>query len=235
MVIYGARPVQEVLQNAANALRELIVDDERKATELGADVRVRIVDTAKLDEICEGGNHQGIAAEVIDFPYTSLAAIRDATRDRGRACVLVLDQVQDPQNLGTILRTAAAFGVDGVLIGKDRSAQVTPAVIRASAGLAYRVPVARVTNTSRALEELKEAGFWTVGAVMADAQPPWAIDFDMKTALVMGAEGSGIRRLVAQNCDFRVEIPMAEGVDSLNVASSTAVLLYEIARSAGQG
>ena len=134
----------------------------------------------------------------------------------------------------SIQRAAAAFGVHGVLIGKDRSAQVTPAVIRASAGLAYRVPVARVTNTSRALEDLKDAGFWAVGAVMGDAQPPWAIDFDMKTALVMGAEGSGIRKLVAENCDLRVEIPMAQGVDSLNVSASAAVLLYEIARSARQ-
>lgn len=230
MVIYGSRPVEELVRNAPHAIREVFVTDTARGGSLGVDAAIRTVDKNELDRITDGGNHQGIAVRVAEFPFSSLDAIIAATEDEPRARVVILDQVQDPQNLGAILRTAAAFGVHGVLIPKDRAATVTPAVVRASAGFAFSVRVARVTNVARALEQLKEAGYWTVGAVVEEGVPPWEIDFDMKTALVVGAEGPGIRRLVAEACDFRVAVPMAAGVDSLNVSVSTGVLLYEIVR-----
>lgn len=238
MHIYGIHPTEELLRTAPDQIYTIFaadpsaskLDDVRTlATSLGLSLQQASYD--ELDRMAEGGNHQGIVIQTRPFEYVGLDAVLHATKDAGRACVLVLDQIQDPHNLGAILRSAAAMGVDGVIIPKDRAAGVTAAVVRASAGQALRVRVARITNVARTLDELKDQGWWTAGAMLGEHTTDlWDMDFQMKTALVMGSEHQGIRRLVGEKCDFKVRIPMAAGVESLNVASAASILLYEVRR-----
>lgn len=235
MIIYGTHPVEEVLELVPDRIHRLIssrwgAKELARIAELSKanGVKVDHVPGPSLDELVDG-NHQGIAAELHPFNYAPLERVIERTAENPHACVLVLDQVQDPQNFGSILRSAAGLGIDAVIVPKDRAASVTGVVVRASAGLAFRVPVVQVTNVARCLDELKEHGFWTVGAFM-DGTPAWDIDFRMKTALVMGSEQKGIRPLVERKCDFRTSIPMKLGTESLNVGVASAILLYEIKR-----
>jgi 23S rRNA (guanosine2251-2'-O)-methyltransferase len=237
LIVYGRHPVEELLQAAPAQVERIVVDRGGRTDGLTLPEGLRIdVDAGELDRLTNGGNHQGIAAVLGPFRYTPLGELLAAVEDQTTACVVVLDQVQDPHNLGAILRSAAAFGADGVVIAKDRSASVTDTVVRTSAGLAYRVPIARVTNIARTLREMKEDHrFWAVATVLGGDTDIWDIDFKMKTALVMGGEGPGIRRLVEETCDFQARIPMQVGVDSLNVSVATGVVLYEIARQVRPG
>jgi 23S rRNA (guanosine2251-2'-O)-methyltransferase len=238
MYIYGVHPSEELLRTAPDQVHAIFSTDPNsgKLEEVRSLVetyglRLRHASQGDLDRMSEGGNHQGIVVQTRPFEYATLEYVLSKTKDASRACVLVLDQIQDPQNLGAILRSAAAMGVDGVLIPKDRAAGVTGAVVRASAGQALRVPVVCITNVARTLDELKDEGWWTAGAAAGENSTDlWEMDFDMKTALVMGSEHEGIRRLVAEKCDFHVQVPMAGGVESLNVASAASVLLYEVRR-----
>jgi 23S rRNA (guanosine2251-2'-O)-methyltransferase len=240
MRIYGIHPVEELLTVAPDRVTKVYASDAGSQSMetirrlvAKTDALIEPAPEARLDELSHGGNHQGVVAEATPFQYVELDDLLDRTSESSRACVVVLDQVQDPQNLGAILRSAAAMGVDGVVIPKDRAAGVTGAVVRASSGQAYRVPVAQITNVARTVDRLKEHGYWSVGADMnEESQDVWDIDFDMKTALVIGSEHQGIRRLVAEKCDFRARIPMEAGVESLNVASAATVMFYEIRRQA---
>src|SRR5262249_26734021 len=144
--------------------------------------------------------------------------------------LVVLDGVQDPRNLGAIVRSANAFGADGVVIAKDRAAPVTAAAVKASAGATELTPIARVTNLVRALETMKERGIWTVGAVGAAAPAPPAVDLRGPIALVLGAEARGLRPLVLRSCDHKVQIPMSGRLASLNVSVAAGILLYEARR-----
>lgn len=228
-VVYGRHPVEEILAVARPQVQRILVDRADRVRDLDVTGLPVDVDPAALEELCRGGNHQGIAAVLGEFRYADLAAL--AAIESG--CVVVLDQVQDPHNLGAVLRTAAAIGVAGVVIARDRSAAVTDTVIRTSAGLAYRVPVAQVTNIARSLEELAAAGFWSVATVMDAEQTIWDVDLGGKIAIVMGGEGPGIRRLVLEKCDFRARIPMAEGAESLNVSVAAGIAMYEWRRQRG--
>ncbi len=237
MYIYGIHPAEEMLRNRPDRVLNIYcartdasnLEQIRALAEKG---RLNLVQTdpSKLDELAENGNHQGIVLETAPFNYLHLDSLLEKLGDRKRACFVILEAVQDPGNLGAILRSAAAMGVDAVLLPKDRAASITAAVIRASAGMAYSVPVARITNVARTLVTLREHGFWAVASVAEGGQDVWEIDFDMRTALVLGGEHGGIRRLVAETCDFRARIPMASGVESLNVASAASIFLYEVRR-----
>lgn len=236
MIVYGTHPVEEALIAAPNRIKR-VLSSRWDAAELArvrslcdeAKIRTEALSREDMDLFAEG-NNQGVAAELSSFPYADLDRVLQGLGDRSQACVLVLDQVQDPQNLGAILRSAAGMGVDALVIPKDRAVEVTGTVVRASAGLAFRVPIVQVTNIARTLESLKASQFWCVGTFMDDATPAWDLDFQMRTALVMGSEHKGIRPLVEKACDFRVSIPMSKGAESLNVATATAILLYEIRR-----
>lgn len=237
MKIFGVHPVEELLETAPEQVRSVSsarwdaaeLTTVRLACErLG--IRMRSVGREQLDEWAAGTKHQGIVAELPEFQFAELTDVLADTRDVTAACVVVLDQVQDPHNLGAIVRTAAGLGASAVVIPKDRAVSVTPAVVRASAGLVFRVPVVQVTNVSRALESLKEAGYWTIGTFMDGEKTPWEMDLAMKTAIVMGGEHKGIRPLVEKNCDFRVRIPLAQGAESLNVSVAAAILMYEFRR-----
>jgi 23S rRNA (guanosine2251-2'-O)-methyltransferase len=173
-----------------------------------------------------------VVAVVGEYNYAQLDELIQAAERSGRPpLLLVLDSVQDPQNFGALVRTAHVAGAHGIIIPKDRAVGVTPAVVKTSAGATEHVRIATVVNVARALEELKEANVWIAGAVAAGgSKAPWEIDFTVAIALVLGAEGKGIRPLVLRGCDLLVKIPMLGKVASLNVGAAGAMLLYEVVR-----
>jgi 23S rRNA (guanosine2251-2'-O)-methyltransferase len=207
------------------ALRELV--------EIAKKANVQPVEKARpsLDALTHGAAHQGAVAITGDYPYKQIEDLVDAARREGRPpLILVLDSVQDPQNLGALIRTAHVAGVHGVVIAKDRAAAITPTVVKASAGATEHIRVAQVVNIARALEELKEHDVWIAGAVAQGGQEPWRADLKAPLAIVLGAEGKGIRPLVLRGCDLLLRIPMHGKVASLNVAAAGAMLLYETIR-----
>ncbi len=191
-----------------------------------------------LDRRAQGQRHQGVLGEGAAFAYTDLSVLLEAVREKGAAAlVLALDGVTDPHNLGAVLRSAAPAGVDGVVLPERRSAQVNESVVRASAGTAGRVPVARVVNLGRALDELKDAGGWLYGLAAGEGSVSYLEEpFDRATVLVMGAEGEGLHQKIAERCDRLLRIPMPGQVESLNVSAAAAVALFRVlaARSAGR-
>jgi 23S rRNA (guanosine2251-2'-O)-methyltransferase len=189
-------------------------------------IAVEIVDRRQLDRL-QPGHHQGVLAEADPFRYTRLQDLLGAPRP----LVLVLDSLQDPQNFGTLLRTAQACGVDGVVIPEHRSVGVTAAVVSASAGSVEHLRIARETNLSRAIESLKAKNVWVYGLAVDARRPYWDIDWTGASALVVGAEGPGLGRLVRESCDELVSIPMAAGaVQSLNASVAGSLVLYEAYR-----
>lgn len=188
-------------------------------------------DRRKLDAMSKTGSHQGVVAITPAAEYSSVEAILERAAERGeKPLIIVCDEISDPHNLGAIIRTAEASGAHGVIIPKRRSAGLTAIVAKTSAGAAFHLPVARVPNISGALRELKAAGVWVYGADMEGESTLWSTDFTGATALVIGSEGSGLERLVRQDCDFLVKIPMSGKIASLNASVSAALLMYEAAR-----
>lgn len=239
MVIYGINSVVEALR--AGRVREVRVagrsDDRlRELVELAArrGVRVRHVARDALDAEAEGGIHQGVVAEVKALPPATLADLA-RPREGGLPLIVVLDGVEDPQNVGAIIRTVDAAGGAGVVRQTRRAAPLTGATAKASAGAVHHLPVAEVVNIARALEELKELGVWCVG-LDADAETPYyGLDLAVPLALVVGAEGHGLRRLVRERCDLVAAIPMRGHVSSLNVSAATAIVLFEAVRQRRTG
>ena len=238
--LFGLNPVLEALRARPETIERLYLAEgalsPKVAGELlsrASDRRIRVdrVDRERLSRLAEGGVHQGVVAEARDFEYRELEELIALAAEGPRAPLLVLlDGIQDPHNLGAIIRSAHALGAQGVVLMKDRAASVTPAVVKASAGAALHTAVARVTNLSRAIEALKKAGYWTCALDPQGSQTPWEVDLAGPLAVVVGAEGEGVRKGVLGHCDFRLRIPMQGQVDSLNASVSAGVLLYEIAR-----
>ena len=233
MLIYGINPVIEALRaGRVTSLRVSQRHDDRLmavvrlAEEHG--IAVRRVSGQDLDRAARGGVHQGVVAEskeATNFTIEELIA-----RAAGPPLLVVLDGIEDPHNLGAILRTVDAAGAHGVVRQLRHAAPLGGAAAKASAGAVSHVPVADVVNIARAVETLKEAGVWTVG-LAGDADTMYdAIDFTVPTAVVVGAEGTGLRRLVRERCDFIAQIPMRGHVSSLNVSVATGVVLYEALR-----
>lgn len=235
MIVYGINPVREalrrghvsrlmVLQGHTGGGRvQAIVDAAREAG-----VRVERVERPALDRAARHGVHQGVAA-VIDEPETrSIADLVNGAK--GAPLLVVLDGIEDPQNLGAILRVADAAGVDGVVRQTRHAAPLSGATAKASAGAVAHVKIADVVNVARAIEELKGANVWTVGLDADASQTYDSIDFRQPTAIVLGAEGTGLRRLVKESCDLLAAIPMRGTVGSLNVATAAAVVLFEAVR-----
>jgi len=179
--------------------------------------------------------HQGVAAEITPLPPWSEDQLFAALEGAAAPLLLALDGVQDPHNLGACLRTADACGVLAVIVPKDRAAQLTPAARKVAAGAAETTPVVTVTNLARTLRLLKEAGLWTVGAEAASEKGADTVDFTGPVVLVLGAEGSGLRQLTRQNCDFLVRLPRLGAVESLNVSVAAGMLLYEAVRQRSRG
>ncbi len=225
----GDRTVQSVLiaegTEVGPQLRELI------ATAAARSVAVVNVSRDALDKRAATKHHQGVIALVEDARYSHLQEIIEAAHATGDApLIVVLDGIQDPQNFGAIARTVDAAGGHGMVAAERRAVGVTPGSVRASAGALEHVPVARVVNISRAIEDLKAAGFWVVGLDMAGSRPYTSVDMTRPVAIVVGSEGEGISRLVKEKCDFIVSIPMKGKLGSLNASAAAAVVLFEVVR-----
>ncbi len=193
-------------------------------------IPVEFSDRGRLDKLCPGA-HQGIVALVAPYRYWDLEALRARALEATEpVCLLALDGVEDPMNVGSILRVAGAFGVGGVVIPKDRACGLTPAVAKASAGAVEHVAVARVVNLVRALEELKEGGFWVVGTAPEASVAVDDFDWAIAAVVVLGGEKKGMRPLVAAACDETVAVPLDGPVGALNVAATAAIVCYEIWR-----
>jgi 23S rRNA (guanosine2251-2'-O)-methyltransferase len=234
LVVTGANPVLELLRSGAPVERVVIGPGPRR-TELMSETRRRGVpcvegDRATLDRLAGRAGHQGTVAYAPPFRYRALEDI-DAASVR---CILVLDGIQDPRNLGAILRTARAAGVGGVVLPQDRSCGITSVVVGASAGTLFGLRIARVPNLVQAMKRLKAVGFWLTGLVPAATRSLFELTELDRIALVVGGEGDGLRALVRRTCDFEVRIPMAAGVESLNVSVAAGVALFELCRKAGQ-
>lgn len=237
--LFGIHAVQAALDYSPQKIRRAWIDSQRLDARLkpvidelmALGLQPEKTERKKLDRMAEGKNHQGIVVAV------ELPAMRgeDQLKQDVEALTqtpfyLVLDQVQDPHNLGACLRTADAVGVHGIIVTKDNAAGITPTVCKVASGAAETVPVYQVTNLARVLRWLKEQNIWVMGAAGEADQTVYDMKLDMPLALVMGTEGSGMRHLTRQHCDFLVKIPMVGQVESLNVSVAAGVLLYEIFR-----
>jgi len=242
-IIYGMNPVLEALRGTRRAFELFVAgtgNDKRLekllklAVEKGVPVRKR--DKADLSRLCGTDHHQGVALRVEGFAYASLEDILSRCRNsKERGLLLVLDGVQDPHNLGAVIRSAACAGAHGVIIPKDRAARITPTVEKASAGAVETVAVAQVTNVAQTLDELKKEGFWIYGADDSARATLFSLDFTGDVVLVIGGEGEGIRPLVRKKCDGLFSIPMGGGVSSLNASVAAGVALFEAVRQRMSG
>ena len=240
--VYGRHPVIEALR-AGHAARVYVAREARDAPVLrelheaarDAGVPVQAVPRADLDRMLANRNHQGVAAAYHQHDYATLDDIQAVAERAGEpGLVLALDGVQDPGNVGSLLRSAEGAGVHGVVLPRHRAAGVTPTVVRASAGAAEHLAIAQEANLTRTLEWFKRVGYWTVG-LSEDATTPYdEIDATRPLVVVVGGEGKGLGRLVGEACDYRVRLPMRGRVESLNAAVSGAILLYEIRRQRDQ-
>ncbi|SDC77692.1 23S rRNA (guanosine2251-2'-O)-methyltransferase [Melghirimyces thermohalophilus] len=242
--VIGRQGVREALGAGRQVAKLLVADGAGKgkgglgplleeARQKG--ITVQFVPRKKLDDIARGGNHQGVAAQVEAYRYAGVDELFRRAEERGESpFFLLLDGVEDPHNLGSMLRTADAAGAHGVIIPKRRAAGLTQTVAKTSAGAIEHIPVARVTNLNRTAEELKERGVWLFGSD-ADAPEPYdRVDYSGAVGLVIGSEGKGISRLLKEKCDFLVRLPMKGRVSSLNASVAGALLMYEVVRSRGR-
>ncbi|MGA8764654.1 MAG: 23S rRNA (guanosine(2251)-2'-O)-methyltransferase RlmB [Candidatus Sulfotelmatobacter sp.] len=235
--IYGINSVTEALKARGRAFEWVGMAKERHDIRLQRliedcrrlSVPVRFLSRSELDGMAGTAAHQGVVAVTGAKQYNNLNDVIEAKRGR-YSLVVVLDGVEDPHNLGAILRTADAAGANGVVIPERRAASVTGTVTKASAGASEHLPIAKVTNIARTVEELKEQNLWTVGLDERGKQIYDALDYNMDCALILGSEGKGLHDLVKKKCDFLVSIPMLGKVPSLNVSVAAAIVLYEIVR-----
>jgi len=240
--VYGRRPVLELLKAEGRRTDEVAVLAgghgplaEVVALARRAGVKVSFRTRDQLTAMAGSPEHQGVVARVAAAEYVDLDALLEIPASRGEpALLMALDQVQDPRNLGALLRTADALGVHGVIVPKHHQVGLTDAAARTAVGALEHVRVARATNLVTALEMLKESDIWIYGSVVAGGQPPWSVDLRRPLCLVLGGEGPGLRPLVARTCDVLLTIPMKGRVGSLNVSGAGAALCYEVSRQRSQ-
>ncbi len=236
-VIYGIHAVAEALKARGRAFEYVAVADQRhdgrmqRVVELAraAGVPIRKLPREQLERLAHAPTHQGIVAVTSAKTYVDVDDLL-AQKRGSHAFLIVLDSVEDPHNLGAIIRTADAAGADGIIIPERRATGVTATVAKASAGASEHLPVAKVTNITRTLEALKQRNIWIVGLDERGAKTYDQIDYNMDCALVLGAEGQGLHDLVRKSCDFLVSIPMLGHVPSLNVSVAAAIVMYELLR-----
>ncbi|WP_043931597.1 23S rRNA (guanosine(2251)-2'-O)-methyltransferase RlmB [Bacillus sp. EB01] len=237
-IIIGKNPVLEALRSHRDINKILIAEGSQRGqmhqiTELAkeANAIVQYVPKKKIDQLTDG-NHQGVLAYVAAYKYAEVDDLFKAAREKGEEpFFLILDEVEDPHNLGSIMRTADAVGAHGIIIPKRRAVGLTSTVSKASTGAIEYVPVARVTNLARTIEELKEQGVWIAGTDAKGSKDYRQQDFTLPLGLVIGSEGKGMGRLIREKCDFLVHLPMAGKVTSLNASVAAALLMYEVYRS----
>lgn len=237
--VYGSNPVRELLRSSSRTLQELAILGEGRGPRLQElltlarqkGVKVSFRTREQLTAIAGSPHHQGVVARVAEASYLELEDLLPLPAARGQAAFfLALDQVQDPRNLGALLRIAEGAGAHGVIVPKHHAAGLTPAAARASMGAVEFIPVAREANLVSALERLKKEGVWVIGATPSGGVPPWEVDLGRPLCLVLGGEHAGLRPLVASTCDHLVSLPMKGKVRSLNVAAAGAIFCYEVVR-----
>lgn len=238
-IIFGVNPVLEKLKASRDDVLEILIVDglHRKPLHLIRQqaqlygLPVRSLDAKSLDRLTGGHGHQGVAARTRAYVYLTLEELlEEIPGEKSREWILILDGLTDPRNFGALLRTAEAVGINYVIIPKDRSVEVTPIVVKASAGAALHLRIARVTNLRRAIENLKEHDFWIVGLDAKSQESIYKRTYPSRLAILLGSEGKGVRPINLRECDFAVSIPMMGKVESLNVGVAGAVFLYELFR-----
>lgn len=236
--IWGRHPVLESLRSgsartvliAEGRKPAPILDDIRKAA-AAANVPVRHVPAGQIDRLAPGQSTQGVAAEVIERRLDDIGALLDLVKHRAEpAFLLILDQLQDPHNVGALLRTADAAGVQGIVIPERRSAPISGTVARVSAGAVSHLPIVEATNLARTLREIRDAGIWIAGLDGEARQSIFEADLRVPIAIVVGSEGEGLRRLTRAHCDFLLRIPMFGAIESLNASVAGSIVLYEVTR-----
>jgi 23S rRNA (guanosine2251-2'-O)-methyltransferase len=237
--ISGRNPVLEALR-AGTPLDRIVLQagstgrpvEEIRSLAEARGIRVLEADKERFREIGGSPTAQGVVAFATDRPAPTLEAILRVSRERNeKGFLLLLDEIEDPQNLGALIRTAECTGVHGVCIPRHRAAHVTAAVTKASAGATEYIAVAEVANLVTVIERLKEEGYWVVGLDAAGDRPYTAVDYTTPVALVVGSEGKGLRRLVRERCDFVVKIPLRGNIASLNASVAGALVMYEVVRA----
>ena len=237
-IIEGRNAVTEALRSGVKVDKVFIAKGETDATlrhiaskARSAGAAVVEADKRKLDSMSITKSHQGVIAMAAFADYVTIDEILDIAKKRGeKPLIIICDEISDPHNLGAIIRTCEATGAHGVIIPKRRSAGSSATVAKASSGAIFHTAIARVTNITAAIKELKKAGVWLFAATMESGSTLWESDFTDATAFVIGSEGSGISKLVSENCDYKVTIPMHGKLSSLNASVSAAVLLFEAVR-----
>jgi len=237
VVIFGIHPVSEALKSGARSFDYVGVSRERHDQRVqriidtcrASGIQVRFLQREELDRTANTHTHQGVIAVTTGKQYADVDMLVHGRKGE-YSFLVVLDGIEDPHNLGALIRTADGAGADGVVIPERRAVGLTGTVVKASAGASEHLPIARVTNISRTLEELKDREIWTVGLDERGSQSYEEIDYKMHCAIVLGAEGKGLHDLVRKRCDFLVSIPMLGQVPSLNVSVAGAIVMYEVAR-----
>lgn len=235
MIIYGKNTVLEALKGNKDIVKIYVTSnnlDLVKKYTSNKKKEIIVMQSKDMNKMFDG-NHQGIACEIMEYGYVSLEEIIRKNQDKENVALVILDGLEDPHNLGAILRTADATGMNGVIIPKNRSVSLNSTVAKVSTGAIEHVDCAQVTNLVNAMNDLKKAGYWIVGLELDGSIDYRKQDYLGKIAVVIGSEGKGISRLVKENCDFKVFIPMVGHVNSLNASVSASILFYEILRNRG--
>lgn len=243
-LLYGRNAVREAIRAARRNLNRLLLaegaqaaagtlaDIASEAQRLG--IATQSVPRLRLDQMTSGANHQGVALDASPYPYADFRELLASLPTQSDPLALALDHLQDPQNLGTLLRTAEAVGVSAVVIPDRRAAAITPAVSNASAGAIEHLQIAQVNNMPQAIEQLQGVGLWVAGLQEEGAQLYSSVDLRGPLVVVVGSEGSGLQRLTAEKCDFLLRLPMVGRIESLNAAVAGSIVLYEVARQRSQ-
>ena len=238
-IIYGIHAVTEALRSSSLQIQRVIIGTQKppptlqSILDLARERRIPIDFTSKenINKMAKGNAHQNVVGIVEAIPYSDITSILSSwKKSPTKALLLILDGIQDPQNLGSLVRTALGCGTHGIVIPKDRAVGVTPAVVKASAGATAYLPIARVVNLAVTIEDLKKAGIWVYGATGEANDLIYQLDLNIDLAIVIGAEGKGIRPLVKKKCDRLFSIPMKGPVSSFNAAVSGGMALYEVMR-----
>lgn len=236
-IIYGKNPIIEALEAGHEINKMVLLEGSRDRnlqkiieTARSKKILLQFVDRKMMDKIAEGENHQGVIAYISPYEYYELDALLQIARDKGEPPFLIIcDEITDPHNLGSIIRTANAVGAHGVIIPKRRSAAINQTVVKTSCGAVEYVPVARVTNITQTIKTLQKEGVWIVGTDMG-APVYHEANLTGSIGIVVGNEGDGISRLVKESCDFMISLPMMGAVSSLNASVACGVVMYEVVR-----
>jgi 23S rRNA (guanosine2251-2'-O)-methyltransferase len=234
--VYGRNAIQELIKSTPERINKILISStvkkDKKINEIinqakEEGVMFQFVPTQKLDTLCEGKPHQGLVASISPIIYADLDEFLDGL-NKENAIIVILDGVEDPHNLGSIIRTAVCAGADGIIIPSRRSATVNATVQKASAGAVNHIPIIKVNNIVNAIEKLKEKFFWVFGADAHGEQNYYDVDYSGNCAIVLGGENCGISKLVGCKCDYLVRIPMLSDFNSLNVANAGSIVIYEV-------